>query len=240
VEIEDCGIWVCGIKRGYQDRANYSSYTGVIILDGLAILVTLFLLWRSQRKRAAVGRREIQLFLLGYIILSICEIFTIGGFPLNNTARIAFTGAHLGVITATTWMLMLNGVVGYQVLNDGSFMSILLLLGSAAALLVGTGYIALDTGYNWTGYFNTTQIQQAPNRSYALYTLYLLAPAVFLFIYGCLETYLVLKILGEIKPMRMILDNNLLSNNLQTDRSCSISSSRCALLRRRSSLRFRR
>ena len=121
--------------------------------------------------------------------------------------RIAFTGAHLGIITATTWMLMLNGVVGYQVLNDGSFMSILLLFGSAAALLVGTGYIALDTGYNWTGYFNTAQIQQNPNRSYALYTLYLLAPLVFLFIYGCLETYLVLKILGEIKPMRKFVVN---------------------------------
>jgi hypothetical protein len=29
-----------------------------------------------------------QLFLLGYIIISICEIFTIGGFPLNDTVRL--------------------------------------------------------------------------------------------------------------------------------------------------------
>jgi hypothetical protein len=32
-----------------------------------------------------------QLFLLGYIIVSICEIFTIGGFPLNSTVRIVRT-----------------------------------------------------------------------------------------------------------------------------------------------------
>lgn len=32
---------------------------GVIILDGIAVLVALFLLWRSQRKRAAVGRRYV-------------------------------------------------------------------------------------------------------------------------------------------------------------------------------------
>lgn len=28
-----------------------------------------------------------QLFLIGYIIISICEIFTIGGFPLNGDVR---------------------------------------------------------------------------------------------------------------------------------------------------------
>ena len=29
-----------------------------------------------------------QLFLLGYIIISICEIFTVGDFPLNSDVRI--------------------------------------------------------------------------------------------------------------------------------------------------------
>jgi hypothetical protein len=29
-----------------------------------------------------------QLFLLGYIIISICEIFTIGGFPLDSSVRL--------------------------------------------------------------------------------------------------------------------------------------------------------
>lgn len=29
-----------------------------------------------------------QLFLVGYVIISICEIFTIGGFPLNNSVRL--------------------------------------------------------------------------------------------------------------------------------------------------------
>lgn len=29
-----------------------------------------------------------QLFLLGYIVISICEIFTIGGFPLADNVRL--------------------------------------------------------------------------------------------------------------------------------------------------------
>lgn len=28
-----------------------------------------------------------QLFLLGYIVISICEIFTVGGFPLSDAVR---------------------------------------------------------------------------------------------------------------------------------------------------------
>lgn len=35
-------------------------------------------------------RREFQLFLLGYIIVEICEIFTVGGFPLERKVRLVW------------------------------------------------------------------------------------------------------------------------------------------------------
>jgi hypothetical protein len=31
--------------------------------------------------------REMQLFLIGYLVIEICEIFTIGGFPLDGAVR---------------------------------------------------------------------------------------------------------------------------------------------------------
>ena len=108
---------------------------------------------------------------------------------------------HLGAIVATLWVLMLNGVVGYQLLDDGTPMSIGLLLFSAVALFVGTGYIALDTGFSWTTHFNPS-LTPPDNRNVGLYVLYLLAPLVFLAIFFVLETMLVLKVLGERKPMR--------------------------------------
>jgi hypothetical protein len=61
---------------------------GSIILAGIAIATAGFLVLRSEKKRAAVGRREMQLFLIGYIIISICEIFSVGEFPLNGTVRV--------------------------------------------------------------------------------------------------------------------------------------------------------
>ncbi|GES60406.1 export control protein CHS7-like protein [Aspergillus terreus] len=172
---------------------------GSILLAFFAIVTSLFLLWRSERKQAAVGRREMQLFLLAFIIVEICEIFSVGSFPLDDAVRKGFSAAHIASITATCWILLLNALVGFQFLDDGTPISIGLCVASALVFFIGTGYIALDTGFNWTGEF-------APNpatdyRNIALYVLYLLFPLVCLVVFFALETFLVIRILGELRPM---------------------------------------
>ena len=185
-----------GIKlSGDRNLANL----GTILVDGFAILITLFLIWRSERKAAAVGRREMQLFLLGFLLISICEIFSVGGFPLNDAVRRGFSAANIALVATTFWLLLLNGFVGYQLLDDGTALSIGLVLLSAAAFFVGTGYIALDTAFSWTGYWDSSY--EGNHRNIALYVLYQLAPLVFAAIYFVLEAVLVLRVLGEIRPM---------------------------------------
>jgi len=198
-----CTLTGIALKHG-----KHLGNLGSILLAGLAILVTTFLIFRSERKQAAVGRREMQLFLLGYILIEICEIFTVGKFPLNNKVRIAFTGIHIGLIVATLWILMLNAVVGYQLLDDGTPASLGLMAVSAAILFIGTGYIVLDTGYSWTGHFDSSL--NFPNRNIGLYVLYQLAPLVFLAIFFILETLLVIRVLGERKPMVYLVSAALL------------------------------
>jgi hypothetical protein len=95
---------------------------------------------------------------------------------------------------------MLNGAVGYQLLDDGTAVSIGLLLISSLVIFIGTGYIALDTGLGWTGYWDSSL--NTPNKAYALYTLYQLVPLFFIVVFFCLEAFLVLRVLGERKPMR--------------------------------------
>lgn len=147
--------------------------------------------------------REMQLFLLGYIIISISEIFSVGGFPLNRKVKLIFTAINIAAVVSTAWILLMNGAVGFQLLDDGTFISIGLVLISAAMLFVGTGYIALDTSFDWTGYFSSDLNMGNGDRSYPLYTLYLLAPLVFIVIFFLLETVLVLRVLKEKRPMCM-------------------------------------
>jgi Chitin synthase export chaperone len=104
------------------------------------------------------------------------------------------------MIAATTWILMLNAIVGYQILEDGTPLSLGLIIASAAAFFIGTGFIALDTGYGWTSTFTSSQTD--PNhRNIGLYVLYQLAPLIFLVVFFVLESILVLQVLGERKPM---------------------------------------
>ena len=136
---------------------------------------------------------------MGYIVISICEIITIGGFPLDGAVRRGFSAVHIASIIATLWILMMNGAVGYQLLDDGTPLSLGLIFGSAGALFVGTGYIALDTGFSWSGYWDPSL--HAPNKAYALYTLYQLVPLLFIVVFFVLEAVLVLRVLGERRPM---------------------------------------
>lgn len=103
------------------------------------------------------------------------------------------------MVIASTWILMLNAVVGYQFFDDGTIISLAPMIVSALVLLIGTGYIALDTGYSWTGHFDPSLYGK--NRNIGLYVLYQLAPLVFLFIFFVLETTLVIRVLGERRPM---------------------------------------
>ncbi|EME48150.1 hypothetical protein DOTSEDRAFT_69928 [Dothistroma septosporum NZE10] len=199
------GCQLTGISSGdYVKVANLGS----ILIAFFAIWISFFLLWRTDRKKAAVGRREMQIFLIGFIIIEVCEIFTVGGFPLDSTVRRAFSAVHIAAVVATLWILMMNGAVGYQLIDDGTPLSLALIFGSAVVLFVGTGYIALDTGFSWTGYFDSTL--NDPNRAYALYTLYQLVPIVFLFVYFVLQTVLVLRVLGEVRPMYFLVAATLL------------------------------
>ena len=174
---------------------------GSILVAFIAVLVTIYLLLRSNKKAAAVGRREMQVFLLGYIIIEICEIFTVGGFPLNHSVRKGFSAVHVAAIAATCWVLLLNALVGFQLLDDGTPISLALLIGSASAIAIGTGYIALDVGFSYTGFFDQTY-DEPLHRAIGLYVLYQLFPLVCLVLFFICETILVLRVLGEKKPMR--------------------------------------
>jgi hypothetical protein len=179
-----------------------------------------------------------QLFLIGYIIMSICEIFTIGWFPLSGTVRIAFTAIHIASIVATLWILLMNAVVGYQILDDGTIASIGLIFGSAAALFVGTGYIALDTGFAFTNYWQDT-VTDPNNRAYALYTLYQLVPLIFLVAFFILEAILVLRVLGEVRPMCKCQTANFFNRLRLTNNSYSLPLCRCSPLRHQPDLPIR-
>ncbi len=178
-----------------------------------------------------------QLFLICYIIIEICEIFTVGELPdLSPTVRIVSGGEPAAVLCcagAGPRLLWAASALGTEVLTGCSSPGLLRhthrfhhrddvdphverrgglpdhrrrharlagpdhRLGPRAA--DRHGYIALDTGFQWTHHFDSSYL--FPNRHIALYVLYQLAPLVFLVAFYVLEAILVLHVLGERRPM---------------------------------------
>lgn len=73
---------------------------------------------------------------------------------------------------------------------------------SSLIFFIGTGYIALDTAFSWTGTFDPSWIPES-NRNIALYVLYQLWPLICLVVFYVLESILVIRVLGEARPMGM-------------------------------------
>lgn len=117
------GFGGCSLTGITLSHGRHLSNLGSILLCGLAILITALLLWRADRKQAAVGRREFQLFLIGYIIVEICEIFTVGGFPLERKVRL---------VRRRTPAVRIERVNGCRVLPPSILVRSLLLCGSCS------------------------------------------------------------------------------------------------------------
>lgn len=67
---------------------------------------------------------------------------------------------------------------------------------------IGVGYIAADTAFAWNAEFQAQNPAALQNT--ALYVLYLLFPLICIVAYYLLETYVVVKILGERRPLFLL------------------------------------
>jgi hypothetical protein len=65
-----------------------------------------------------------EIVLVGYFLNNVCQIFSLGGFLTNLTIVQWFSSIQIGIITAMIWVLMLNALIGFQWLDDGTPISV--------------------------------------------------------------------------------------------------------------------
>ncbi|KAJ1948021.1 hypothetical protein FBU59_001783 [Linderina macrospora] len=97
------------------------------------------------------------------------------------------------------WALILVGLVGFQILPDGSFASILSIVVTTVIVFVGIGYIAADTAF---GISNGLKPDDSdPLYSPALFTVYLVFPLLSIAIYLVSQIIVVVKYLAVRGPL---------------------------------------
>jgi len=189
-----CGILRSGTGGSIGNIAN-------IIVCGLSMIVVAGLIVLTSRRKAAVGRVELRLFLSLYFLTLPFQILTTGAFlQQGSLALVVLTAIHAGLVVALFWGLLANALVATQVVEDGTASSLIPYTFFSIAFFAATIYISLDVAHSITSTFGPSNPPGALH-SIPLFVLTSIWPGAAALLYIALMTYIVLAILNETRPM---------------------------------------
>ncbi|ORZ03450.1 chitin synthase III catalytic subunit [Syncephalastrum racemosum] len=124
------------------------------IINIVALVMTSIMIYHVKTKYTAIGRKEITMFFEMYLMTLVLEMLLESSIiPTASILYPYFTAAHLGLISATLWCLLLNGFVGFQFAEDGTPISLWSIRISSFVVFLTMGFIAMATFSN-LGPFN--------------------------------------------------------------------------------------
>jgi len=188
----------CGIPRtGSGSTGNIAN----IIACVLSILVTLWLIYRCNNRKAAVGRVELRAFLVVYLFTLPLQLITTGSFiEQGSTSLVVLTAIHAGAVTALFWTLLGNAIIATQVVEDGTPSSLIPFYFLTVFFMAATTYISLDVALTISSTFEPGTPRDSLH-SIALFVLLSLWPGAAALLYFILMIWVVVVVLREMRPL---------------------------------------
>ncbi|KAL7312051.1 Chitin synthase, class 7 [Mucor circinelloides] len=127
-----------------------------LMMNIVALCMTSIMIYHVKTKYTAVGRKEIAMFFQLYLVTIFLEMLLVTNIiPTASILYPFFTAAHLGLISASFWCLLLNGFVGFQFAEDGTPISLWSIRISTFLVFLVVGFVAMAT-FNNFGPFSYT------------------------------------------------------------------------------------
>ncbi|KAK9696581.1 Chitin synthase, class 7 [Basidiobolus ranarum] len=168
----------------------------------IAILISVVMIYNIRVKYTAVGRQEMLCFFYLYTLTVLMELLLIGGIiPISSIVYPWFTAAHVGLITASVWCLLLNGFVGFQFAEDGTPLSLWSI--RISSLLVW-GLIFFISIATFQDMFGSSGVLSSQN-PIILWIFYFIFNGAALLIYFILQVILVVNTLTDRWPLGEII-----------------------------------
>lgn len=124
-----------------------NSFINIIALGVLALMI-----FNIRTKFTAIGRKEILDFFGMYLFLTALSLITDSGIaPPGSPGFAYFVAIQSGCVSACCWCLMINGLLGFQLWEDGTPRSIWFLRFSCLGEFTLTFVIAIITFKGWGG-----------------------------------------------------------------------------------------
>ncbi|KAF5341563.1 hypothetical protein D9757_012902 [Collybiopsis confluens] len=198
-----CGIPKVGttIDGPHQGSSTSLGNIANIVVCAVSMLFIFALIWRAQRRKAAVGRAELRNLLILYFLTLPFQLLTTGALlSQGSTALVALTALHAGFVAAFFWALLMNAFVATQAVEDGTPAALVPYFILSAAFFAGTAYVSFDVGLGITKALGPSN-NPSELRSIPLFVLTSIWPAVASILYFIIMGYIVLIVLNETRPM---------------------------------------
>ncbi|KAJ1921936.1 Chitin synthase, class 7 [Mycoemilia scoparia] len=169
-----------------------------IIIDVIAIIMTIIMIYHIRSKYTAVGRKEMVMYFYFYLIMNILDFLTISGIiHYSSPAYPYFVAGYLGMTSAMCWCLFLNGIVGFQWAEDGTALS-LWTFRLTSLIVFGVMYFVSIATFKSIAAFDK-------GHPIGLFIIYFIFNSICLIIYVILQIILVVNTLDEYWPLGNIL-----------------------------------
>ncbi|KAJ2400854.1 Chitin synthase, class 7 [Coemansia sp. RSA 2559] len=180
--------------RNIEVRSSLIFQTAALIIDIIALFMTVIMIFHIRSKYTAVGRKEMVLFFYLYFIMTILDFITISGIiPISSVVYPYFVAAYLGLTSAMCWCLMLNGFIGFQWSEDGTALS-LWTFHLTSLLIFGLMYFISIATFKEVASFDKAH-------PIGLFILYFIFNPFCLAVYVVLQIILVVNTLDEYWPL---------------------------------------
>ncbi|KAF9226027.1 hypothetical protein BS17DRAFT_776515 [Gyrodon lividus] len=189
----------CGIPK-VQTNGSLGNIANIIAC-ALSVFVVVALIVFTGRRKAAVGRSELRLFLIVYLLTLPFQILTNGSvLQQGTTALVVLTAIHAALVTTLFWTLLANAIVATQIVEDGTLSSLVPFSIISIFFFVATLFISLDVALTFNGTFGPSNPQQSLS-SIPLFVLTSIWPGAAALIYFGIMLYIVLGVLNEVRPV---------------------------------------
>ncbi|PVU89537.1 hypothetical protein BB559_003326 [Furculomyces boomerangus] len=165
----------------------------------IAILLIFVLMIKSYNKTAAVGRKEVSLFLASAMLANIASLFSFTLKFGNNGVEKWLNVFNTAALAMTFWALLYFGFVGFQLIPDGSIMSMFLMALTMLVVFIASGFLAADVTFNITKALQITT--KYPSVSQTLFSIVFIFSAVCVICFVLCQFIIVFRFLAGRKPL---------------------------------------
>ncbi|PLB43677.1 hypothetical protein P170DRAFT_441135 [Aspergillus steynii IBT 23096] len=177
------------------ELANTIIFEGAAsFLHIIALAMTVIMILHIRSKFTAVGRKEIITFFYIYMLLTVCSlVIDAGVVPPRSGPFPYFVAVQNGLASALCTSLLVNGFVGFQLYEDGTFLSVWLIRLTSVIMFAVSFLVSLLTFKSWGGL--------SPTNTVGMFVVLYIVNAICIAVYLVMQLLLVMNTLEDRWPL---------------------------------------